>query len=129
MRRMLIIISCIATTATTALADDKDKTLYAAAPANTPQWQQTSFGMQPLDYRNSTKQNQRIVKQGLANWANRKLADNRSYAPALGLLGATIDLAANDHRYPINETRTMGLLLRDSARSDRALLLEYRKSW
>ena len=129
MRRILIIISCIAAIVPAAQADDKEKTLYAAAPASTTQWQQTSLGMQPLDYRNSTKQNQRIVTRGLSNWANRKLADNRSYAPALGLLGATIDLAANDHRYPINEKRTMGLLLRDSARSDRALLLEYRKSW
>ena len=129
MRKMLIIISCIAATAPAAQADDKEKTLYAAAPATTPQWHETSLGMQPLDYRNSTRQNQRIVQQGLADWANRKLADNRSYAPALGLLGATIDLAANDRRYHINDARTMGLVIRDSARSNRALLLEYRKSW
>lgn len=129
MRKMLIIISCIAATAPAAQADDKEKTLYAAAPAATMQWHQTSLGMQPLDYQNSTRQNQQIVQQGLANWAHRKLADNRSYAPALGLLGATIDLAANDRRYHFNDARTMGLVIRDSARSNRALLLEYRKSW
>jgi hypothetical protein len=129
MRRILIIISCIAVTIPAAQADDKEKTLYAAAPTTTSQWHQTSLGMQPLDYRNSTKQNQRIVQQDLAKWANRQLADNRSYAPALGLLGATIDLAVNDRRYHFNEARTMGLLIRDSARSNRALLLEYRKSW
>jgi len=129
MRRMLIIISCIAATVPAAQADDKEKTLYAAAPAATTQWHQTSLGMQPLDYRNSTKQNQRIVQQNLAKWANRQLADNPGYAPALGLLGATIDLAVNDRRYHFNEARTMGLLVRDSASSNRALLLEYRKSW
>jgi len=129
MRRILIIISCIAVSSPAAQADDKEKTLYAAAPTTTSQWHETSLGMQPLDYRNSTKQNQRIVQQDLAKWANRKLAGKRGYTPALGLLGAAIDLAANDRRYHFNDARTMGLVIRDSARSNRALLLEYRKSW
>ena len=129
MRNILIIISCLMACIQAALADDREKTLFAMVPAANPQWQQTRAGMQAEEYRRSTRQNQEIVQQGLAGWASRKLADSGAYGPAMGILGATIDLAANDRRYDLNRTGTMGLLLRDSARSDRALLLEYRTSW
>ena len=129
MRNILIIISYLIASIQAASADDREKTMFAMVPAASPQWQQTRAGMQADEYRRSTRQNQKIVQQGLAGWASRKLADSGAYGPALGILGATIDLAANDRRYRLNEAGTMGVLLRDSTRSDRALLLEYRTRW
>lgn len=129
MRNILIIISYLLASFQAAQADDREKTMFAMTSADSSQWQQTRDGMQTHDYRRSTRQNQEIVQRSLSDWASRKLADSGAYGPALGILGATLDLAANDRRYHLNETGTMGLLLRDSARSDRAVLLEYRTSW
>ena len=129
MRNILIIISYLMACTQAALADDREKTMFAMVPTASPQWQQTRAGMQADEYQRTTRRNQQIVKQGLAGWASRKLANSGAYGPALGILGATIDLAANDRRYRLNEDGTMGVQLRDSASSDRALLLEYRASW
>lgn len=129
MRNILIIISYIMVSTQVAQADDREKSMFAMAPAASPQWQQTRAGMQTQEYQRLARQNQEIVQQSLADWASRKLADSGAYGPALGILGATIDLAANDRRFRLNEAGTMGVLLRNSASNDRTLLLEYRTSW
>ena len=129
MRRILIIISCLLVSSQSAQADDKEKTMFAAASQASPRWQQTRAGMQPDDYLHTTRNNQKIVSRGLAAWSRETLADSGAFAPAIGLLGATINLALNDRRYGLNETGSMGLLVRDSARSSRALLFEYRMAW
>ena len=129
MRRILIIISCLLVSPQSAQADDKEKTMFAAASQTSPRWQQTRAGMQTDDYRRTTRNNQQVLSRGLAVWSRDTLADSGAFAPAIGLLGATIDLALNDRRYGLNETGTMGLLVRDSARSSRALLFEYRMAW
>jgi hypothetical protein len=112
-----------------AQADGKDKTMLAAASQATPQWQQTHAGMPSDDYRRTTRENQKLVTRGLATWSKQALARSGAYAPAIGVLGATLDLALNDRRYGLNDSGSMGLLLRDSARSSRAVLFEYRKAW
>jgi hypothetical protein len=103
--------------------------MFAAATQTTPRWQQTRAGMQANDYRRTTRENRKVLSHGLAVWSRDTLADSGAYAPAAGLLGATIDLALNDRRYSLNDTGSMGLLVRDSARSSRALLFEYRMAW
>lgn len=129
MRRILIIISCLIVSSPSAQADDKEKTMFAAATQASPRWQQTRAGMQANDYRRTTRENRKVLSRGLAVWSRDTLADSGAYAPAIGLLGATIDLALNDRRYGLNDTGSMGLLVRDSARSSRALLFEYRMAW
>ncbi len=129
MRRIFIIISCLIVSSQPAQADDKEKTMFAAASQASPRWQQTRAGMQTDDYQRTTRNNQKVISSGLATWSRETLADSGAFAPAIGLLGATIDLALNDRRYGLNETGTMGLLVRDSARSSRALLFEYRMAW
>lgn len=129
MRRILIIISCLLVSSPSAQADDKEKTMFAAATQASPRWQQTRADMEADDYRRTTRDNQKVISRGLAAWSRETLADSGAFAPALGLLGTTIDLALNDRRYDLNETGSMGLLVRDSARSSRALLFEYRMAW
>jgi len=129
MRSILILISCLVVSSQSAQADDKEKTLFAAASQASPRWQQTRAGMEADDYLRTTRDNQKVISRGLAAWSRETLAKSGTFAPALGLLGATIDLALNDRRYSLNESGSMGLLVRDSARSSRALLFEYSMAW
>ena len=129
MRSALIIITYFLAVPQAVQADDKEKTLFAAAPQVTTLWQQTRAGMQTDDYQRITRDNQKLVAGELAAWSRQALANNTSYETTLAVMGATLDLALNDRRYGLNESGSMGLLLRDSASSDRSVLFEYRMTW
>lgn len=129
MRSIFLIISYLLATIQTAQADDKEKTLFAATSQATSQWQQIRAGIQSDDYERITHNNQQLVIQSLGSWSKQVLAKYDTYAPALAMLGATLDVALHDRRYGLNDSGSMGLLVRDSASSNRALLLEYRTSW
>ena len=129
MRNALLIITYLLAIPQAALADDKENTMFAAAPEATPQWQQPHAGMHTDDYERMARDNQQLVTGQLATWSRAALANDTGYGTALAMVGATLDLALNDRRYGLNETGSMGLLLRDSASSDRAVLFEYRMSW
>jgi hypothetical protein len=129
MRNYLITIIYLLAYTPAAHADDMEKTMLAAAEPGRSLWQQTSSAMLPYDYARTTHTNQRLVYQGLKTYSHRVLANAGDYGPAVGVLGAAIDLAANDRRYHLNDSKSMGVLLKDTASSDRSVLLEYRKSW
>ena len=61
MRSILIIISYLLATTQTANADDKEKTLFAAASQATPQWQQILAGIQSDDDHCITHYNQQVA--------------------------------------------------------------------
>ncbi|MGB5259725.1 MAG: hypothetical protein WBO34_04295 [Gammaproteobacteria bacterium] len=103
--------------------------MLAAATQATPPWQQTHAGMRSDEYQRMTRENQQLLSRGLATWSKQAVAKTGAYAPAINVLGATLDLALSDRRYNLNDTGSMGLLLRDSARSSRAVLFEYRATW
>ena len=129
MRSATIIISYLLASFQAAQADDKEKTMFAAASQDPPLWQQTRAGMQSDDYQRVTRSNQRLISGELNSWSKQVLASNKTYGTALALMGASLDLALNDRRYGLNESGSMGVLLRDSTNSDRALLFHYRMSW
>ncbi len=129
MRNAFIIISYLLATVQGAQADDKEKTLFAAASQVEPQWQQTRAGMQSDDYQRVTRSNQKLIAGELASWSKQVFANNKTYGTALAMMGATLDLALNDRRYGLNESGSMGVLLRDSASSKRAVVFEYRMPW
>ena len=129
MRSALIIISYLLASFQAAQADDKEKTLFAAASQESPLWQQTRAGMQSDDYQRVTRSNQRLISGELNSWSKQVLASNKTYGTALAMMGATLDLALNDRRFGLNESGSMGVLLRDSTSSDRALIFHYRMSW
>lgn len=129
MRNYLIIIIYLLAYTPAAHADDKEKTMFAAVEPGRPLWRQTSTAMLPHDYTRTTYNNKRLVYQGLKTYSHRILANAGAYGSAVGLLGATIDLAVNDRRYHLNDSKSMGILIKDTASSDRSVLLEYRKSW
>lgn len=129
MRSIFIIISYLLASIQTAQADDKDKTLFAATSQATPQWQQLRAGVQSDDYQRITHNNQQVVLHSLGSWSKQVLAKYDTYAPALTMLGATLDVALRDRRYGLNDSGSMGLMVRDSASNNRALMLEYRTSW
>jgi hypothetical protein len=127
MRKLLIIITLVAVNAP-AGADDKDKTLFAAA-GHHPQWHPTRADMPAADYERSTRNNLELLEQGLTAWSSRVRDSGAAYVPVAGLVGAAVSLAAGDRRYSLNDSKTMGVVLRDSADSNRAVLIEYRKIW
>ena len=98
MRNILIIISYLLATIQTAQADDKEKTLFAATPQASSQWQQIRVGMQQDDYQRITRNNQKVVIHSLDNWSKQVLAKYDTYAPALTMLGATLDVALRENR-------------------------------
>jgi len=110
-------------------ADDKEKTLYAAASTEGSRWQQTSEAMPLNDYERSVSNNQELVKQQIKTYSDRLLANAGAYGHAIGLLGATIAVVSTDKRYNLNDSKTMGMVFRDTASNERSVLLEYRKSW
>ena len=110
-------------------ADGKEKTLLAAAGPESSRWQQTSEKMPSSEYLRSVDNNQEIVKQQLQTYSARLLDSAGAYRPAIGLLGAAVAVATTDTRYTLNDSRTMGLVFRDTTGSDRSVLIEYRKYW
>ncbi|MDX1696770.1 MAG: hypothetical protein R3308_00700 [Thiohalobacterales bacterium] len=125
MRKLLIINALIAINQA-AMADDRDKTMFAAQAS--PQWQQTSAHMLVTDYQHRTGNNMLVLRQGLSEWSGRIRDSGGAYVPVASAVGAAISLAASDRRYSLNDSKTMGLVLRDSTSSDRSLMLEYRRS-
>ena len=129
MRNKLIIISCLLASSQAATADDKEKTMFAASAQATQRWQQTHAAMQANDYQRSTRQNKRLVSHQLTTLSKAVLNETGAFAPAIGLLGASIDLALNDRRFGLNDSGSMGVLLRDSTSMNRSVVFEYRLAW
>ena len=110
-------------------ADDKEKTLYAAASVERPLWQQTRSGMASQEYLRSVHRNREIVQQQLQVVSERLVTSAGTYGHAIGLFGAAVAVAATDQRYHLNDNKTVGMVIRDTASRDRTVLLEYRKIW
>ena len=129
MRKYITSLLCTLMCSAAVHADGKEKTMYAAAPAAHSRWQQTSAGMASQEYQHSVNLNRDIVQQQLEIYSDRLLARSGYYGQAIGLLGAAAVLAATDRRYNLNDSKTVGMVFRDTASSDRTVLLEYRKVW
>jgi hypothetical protein len=129
MRKFITSLLCTLACTSAVHADDREKTLYAAATPERPRWQDTSASMPSDEYTRSVDNNRELLEQELRAYSERVLASAGAYAPAIGLLGAAVAVAATDSRVHLNESKTMGMVFRDTASSDRSVLLEYRKSW
>lgn len=130
MRRIMTGMLCTLLCATTVQADDRDsRTHYAAATTQPAVWQSTSPVMSYADYRRSVYHNRDIVKQQVGVYADRLLDHAGDYGRAVGLFGVAVAVAATDRRYHLNDSKTVGMVLRDTISSDRTVLLEYRKAW
>jgi len=129
MRKYIINILCTLACSGAVHADGKEKTLLAVLTPELPRWQQTNAAMPSGDYLRSVDNNQGMVQHELQTYSVRLLTSTGTYRPAIGLLGAAVAVAATDTRYNLNDSRTMGLVFRDTAGSDRSVLLEYRKFW
>ncbi len=129
-RKYIISILCTLACSSAVHADDKEKTLYAEFTPDHLRWQQTSTAMPSYDYyMRSINNNREIVQQELQAYSESLLANAGAYGPAIGLLGAAVSLAATDRRYRLNDSKTMGMVFRDAASSERAVLIEYRMPW
>jgi hypothetical protein len=85
--------------------------------------------MSDAEYRRSVDRNRDIVKEQMDVYADRLLERAGEYGKAVSLFGAVAAVAATDRRYNLNDSKTVGMVLRDTASSDRTVLLEYRKVW
>jgi hypothetical protein len=110
-------------------ADDRDKKTMYAAVTETPLWQSTHAYMPSDEYQRTVQRNRDIVQQQLEVYADRLLEHAGHYGQAVSLLGSAVAVAATDRRYHLNGSRTLGMVLRDTASSNRTVLLEYRKNW
>ena len=128
MRKHLTCVLCALVFCSAVHADEGD-TLYASASPTLSRWQHTSATMPSSDYQRSVSNNREIVQQELQTYAERLRAKTGAYGQAIGLLGATIAVAATDTRYHLNDSKTVGMVLRDTASNDRTVLVEYRKTW
>jgi hypothetical protein len=129
MRKYITSILCTLVCSSVVHADGKEKTLYAAVTPESSRWQQTSAAMTASDYQRSVSNNQAIVQRQLQTYSERLLDSAGAYGPAIGLFGAAIAVAATDTRYNLNDSKTMGMVFRDTTGSDRSVLIEYRKYW
>lgn len=129
MRQCIMSVVCTLLLVAAVHADDRERTLYAAATAETQRWQQASHAMTADDYARSVDNNQDIIQQGLQHYSERLREHAGALAPTLDLVGAVVAVAAHDRRYSLNDSRTVGMVLRDTASSDRTLLFEYRTAW
>jgi hypothetical protein len=130
MRKYRISILCTLAVLSAVHADDRENTQYAASPTDHPQWQQTSTALLSRnDYLRIVNDNREIVQRRLQAYSESLLEDTGVYSPAVSLLGTAVSLAASDRRYSLNDSKTLGIVFRDAANSDRALLFEFRKGW
>lgn len=132
MRKFMTSLLCCAVYWAAAVQADGDekKTMYAAATtAEHPQWRQTSAAMTSGEYLNTVEHNRDIVQDQLETYAGRLLSRTGNYGRAAGLFGAAVAVAVTDRRYHLNDSRTLGMVLRDTVGSDRMVLLEYRRHW
>ncbi|MGB5541726.1 MAG: hypothetical protein WBO37_16715 [Gammaproteobacteria bacterium] len=129
MRNYITSMLCALACSAAVHADDRDKTLYAAAPTERPLWQQTSPGMLPNEYQRTVDHNRDMVQQQLQVVSLRLLTKAGDYGQAVGLLGTAVAVAATDQRVNLNDSKTVGMVFRDTVSGDRTVLLEYRKAW
>lgn len=129
MRNYITSMLCALACSAAVHADDREKTLYAAAPTERPLWQQTSPGMASHDYQRTVDHNREMVQQQLQAVSVRLLSKAGDYGQAVGLLGTAVAVAATDQRVNLNDSKTVGMVFRDTASTDRTVLLEYRKAW
>lgn len=132
MRKLMASIFCVLACCTAVQADDKDKgkTLYALTQTDAPRWQQTGSGLSPdEDYLRRVDNNRKIVRQELQVYGNRLLFSDDYYGRAIGLLGAAVAASVTDTRVHLNDSRSLGMVFRDTAESDRSVLIQFRKNW
>lgn len=130
MRKTLTGILCTLLCLPVAQADDREShTRYAAADTLQPAWQRTGPALSYADYRRSVDRNRNLVKAQLEVCADRLVEQAGDYGRAVSLVGAAVAVAATDRRYHLNDSKTVGMVLRDTSSSDRTVLLEYRRFW
>ncbi len=113
-------------------ADDKDKgkTLYALTPIDAPLWQQTASALYPdEEYLRRVDNNRDIVRQELQVYGKRLLHSDDYHSRAIGLLGAAVAASITDTRVHLNDSRSLNMVFRDTAESDRSVLIQFRKNW
>lgn len=129
MRKLTSFMCCALLVSAAVQADDREgKTLYAAANGES-RWQHTSAVMSSDTYQHTVHRNRDIVRQQLHIYSDRLRERAGAYGQAVGVLGAAVAIAATDQRYHLNDSKSVGVVLRDTASSERTVLLEYRKSW
>jgi len=130
MRKTITSVLCILVFCPVLYAEDKGKTMYALVPSGAPEWQQTtSASLSEDDYLRSVTINRKVVRRELQVYANRLIAHDDAYGNAIGLLGAAVAASITDTRLHLNDSRTMDMVFRDAADSDRSVLIQYRKTW
>ena len=70
-----------------------------------------------------------VVRQELRVFASRLLDGEGAWGGTARLVGAAVAVAATDTRIDFNDSGTMGVLLRDTAASNRTLLFQFRKKF
>jgi hypothetical protein len=113
-------------------ADDKGMagSGYAAMPSSYPAWQQTDTAVQSEDdYLRSVINNRALVQRELQLYASRLVSRDDITGSALNLVGAAVASSVTDTRIHLNDSKSLGMVFRDAAQSDRAVLFEFRTSW
>jgi hypothetical protein len=111
-------------------ADGKGDTLYAPASTENPGWQQyDNAALSEEEYLRSVDHNREVIQQELQVYANRLVPSDSYYGAAAGVLGAAVAASVSTACLHLNDSRTLGMVFRDAADSDRSVLIRYRKTW
>jgi len=131
MVRKFVAVTVLVFAASPVVQADGDGSLrYDTILHGSTAWQQTGTDLQSdEEYRRSVSNNRSIVQRELQTVARRLLADGGAVRGAAGLLGAAVSASIADTRVYLNDSRTIGMVLSDTTRSDRTVMLQFRKSW
>jgi hypothetical protein len=131
MVRTFIAVSVLAIAAgTVAQAADRDYTRGDGIPAGDTVWQWSDMAPQSdAEYLRSVTRNRAMVQEELQTCARRLLADGGIYGRSATLLGAAVAASVSDSRVYLNDSRTVRMVLSDTISPDRAILIQYRRTW
>jgi hypothetical protein len=85
--------------------------------------------MTPEEYETAYRRNLRLVRNTLKSYSHEAFASIGVPEAGIEFLGAAVGLAVRDARFPLNESKTLALELKDVADEDRTLFLGIRMDW
>lgn len=130
MRRGKLVFWVMLMSCCVAQADDHGSAGFATGWQDASDWQQHAQAEQDYqEYLQTVEINQKHVSRLLHDYSVQLQERLDGYGTAASVAGVMVGLAVADQRYQLNDSKTMGLVVRDSTGSDRALLLEYRRHW
>lgn len=130
MRRIITGVLVSLTMCPLVQADGRGETMYALTPSGISPWQQADAAAQAEnDYLRNVDRNRAAFQQELEVYANRLAPRNAYYGKAINLFGAAVAASVSSASVHLNDSRTLGMVFRDAADSDRAVLIRYRKTW